>query len=381
MITKFKSNVKNMGAFLIKFNWGSMNEGPGNYGISHLIEHCLCNKLKDLETDLKINGIKYNAWTSTENVVFHISGIDKNIKDFRIKFYNAVINYQITEDVFERERNIVIQELENMHSDQDSVFFENLNSKYFNLCSVGGLLSNLKNLTFNKFMEYKNRYYSIPDEIVLTSKYDLTEEEKAVLKTEDKLNLNKKYNFNKNGYNTFELIDGPVVENNRVVTYMVPFKSFKSDNYERFIYYKLFAVYMNDGLTSPLYYELREKHRYVYGVHSALNDIDDTNCAWYTTLKTLNENCEGAKKVMMECFEKEIKKPSIERFRTSIKSLKNSLKTDNYLSYFRINTKMEHIFKTIETYKFNFKKFKQYIKEFYNSEYILTDDISIKNGK
>ena len=230
-----------------------------------------------------------------------------------------------------------------------------------------------------------NLYFSIDSKIfsvfVLTSKYDLTDEEVAVLKTEDKLNLNKKYNFNKNGYNKFELIDGPIVENNRVVTYMVPFKSFKSDGYERFIYYKLFITYMNDGLTYPLYYELREKHRYVYGVYSFLSDIDDNTCVWITMLKTLNENCEASKKVMIECFEKEIKKPSAERFRISVKSLKNTIKTNNYTSYFKTNTKSEKIMKTIETFKFKFSTFKKYIKEFYNSEYILTDDISIKNGK
>ena len=58
---------------------------------------------------------------------------------------------------------------------------------------------------------------------------------------------------------------------------------------------------MNDGLTSPLYYELREKYRYVYGVYSFLSDIDDNTCVWITMLKTLNENCEASKKVMMEC--------------------------------------------------------------------------------
>ena len=378
MIVKFKSNVRNMGSFAVKYNFSAMSESPGFYGASHLIEHCMCEPIKAFENELFINGLSYNAFTSIKNVVFHIQGIDKSVKDFRVRFYNEVVNYQITEEDFNRQKEIVIQELKNYQSDQYSVFDQNIKRKYFNAPDVGGEIDDLEKLTYDKFMFYKNTYFNIPDEIILTSKYDLTEEENNILKTNNRLLINKKYTFNKDGYDKFKLIDGPKVDENRIVSYIVPFKSFKADNFEKLIYYNLFRTYINFGLTSPLYHELRDVNRYVYGVSSDTHEIDETTFTWITTLQTCNEHLEDSKRVMMEVFEREIKNPSRERYNSSVKILKNNVKKAKYTTYFRTNTFMQNIYFDMDKFKFNFRTFKKYIKEFYDSEYILTDDLKIK---
>ena len=152
MIVKFKSNVRNMGSFAIKYNFSSMNEGNGFYGISHLIEHCMCEYIKEFENEMFINGLSYNAFTNIKNVIFFIQGIDKNIKNFRTKFYDAVVNYQITEEAFNRQKDIVIQELKNYETEQWDVFGQNINRKYFNTPGVIGKLDDLENLTFDKLL-------------------------------------------------------------------------------------------------------------------------------------------------------------------------------------------------------------------------------------
>ena len=51
----YKSNVKGMGSFIIIFYNSGNIETEGYYGISHLIEHCMCNQLKDYELDFELD--------------------------------------------------------------------------------------------------------------------------------------------------------------------------------------------------------------------------------------------------------------------------------------------------------------------------------------
>lgn len=378
MIIEYKSNIKHMGAFVIKYNYSSLIETENFYGVSHLIEHCMCDSIQDFENKLFINGLNYNGYTSSRNIIFFIEGLDKNIKKFSAKFYDIVVNSKITEECFERQKKIVIQELMNYQADQHSVFAQNLKRKYFNCPEVGGELTNLENLTYEKFMTYKNTYVNVPDEIILTTNYKLSDEEQKLFQTTNRNLQTTTFNFNKNGYNTFSLIDGPAVDDNRIVKYVVPYKSTASENYEHLIYYNVFEIYMNQGLTSPLYDELRNKHKYVYSINSYSSEVDMDNYAWITTLQTTNENMEKAKKTLVKCFQHEIKHLSKRHFNIAIKILKNKIKTTKYTSHIRTNTLSENIFYAIETFKFDFEKFKKYVNEFINSEYILIDDISIK---
>ena len=56
-IKNYKSNVKGLGSFYLIFNNSVNVEYNGFFGISHLIEHCMCEKIKEYEEDFKRYGI------------------------------------------------------------------------------------------------------------------------------------------------------------------------------------------------------------------------------------------------------------------------------------------------------------------------------------
>ena len=151
-IKNYSSKVKGMGSFYIIFENAVNIEWYSNYGISHLIEHCMCEQIKKYESDFKISGISFNADTGMTRVRFYIAGLDKGIQEYRKLFYDEIINYEITEDVFNREKSIVIQEYNDTISSPQGTFFENVYKKYFNTTLSGGDLKVLKKLTYKDFI-------------------------------------------------------------------------------------------------------------------------------------------------------------------------------------------------------------------------------------
>ena len=51
MIINKKSTIKNIGTFSIQFLNSCSIEDIGFRGVSHLVEHCMCEKIKDMENE------------------------------------------------------------------------------------------------------------------------------------------------------------------------------------------------------------------------------------------------------------------------------------------------------------------------------------------
>ena len=150
----FKPSIKEMGGFVIVFNNSANIETDGYFGISHLIEHCMCENIKKYELDFEKYGIGYNASTDFDEVKFHISGLAEGVDKFKELFYNEIVNYKITRDVFERERQIVIQEFNDILSRPRQVFILNILRKYIQVNVPIGEFNDLENLTYEKFIDY-----------------------------------------------------------------------------------------------------------------------------------------------------------------------------------------------------------------------------------
>ena len=60
-----------------------MNEKPGWYGISHLMEHLVCKSFDHLQDVYQQKNIKWNAYTSNTEVVFYMKGLDRHINEYK----------------------------------------------------------------------------------------------------------------------------------------------------------------------------------------------------------------------------------------------------------------------------------------------------------
>jgi hypothetical protein len=136
---------------------------------------------------------------------------------------------------------------------------------------------------------------------------------------------------------------------------------------------------MSDGLSSPLYKEIREKLQCVYNIGSMIKNIDNKNFMLFTILFTTNDNVKRVEDELINCYQNiELKE---DRFNDIICSLKIEEEKSNIMDQIKAEDDgfNKQIKKLIENTKFNFEKFKSYVNEFLRSNITVTNDLKFKN--
>lgn len=378
MVINRKPTIKNIGSFSIQFLNSTSVEEKGFRGISHLVEHCMCEKLKEYENEFTKYSLTYNAGTGPDGIVFYISGIDKFVNKFKYIFLDAVLSYEITKDVFERERNIIIQEYIQSLSSQSSEFFQNFNRKMFNYYGSIGYIDDLKSITYEKFIEFKTKYFSIPDYLINVSKFRFKKDQSNYYNIESYKSIpneiennSKILSDNKIKYESFSNFD----ENRCIMCY-----SFFKDtiNYEKIIYYLIFCRYFNEGLTSPLYKNVREKLQCVYSISTQIKKINKNDFMYFTILFTSNEKIDDVKNEVLNCYKNaEIDE---ERFNNIVSSIKLDFEKTALLDQmkFEENSLDKKIKELLKKSEITLGYFIHYLNEFKNSDFNIIDDKSFK---
>lgn len=374
-IKNYKSNVKGMGSFYIIFE-NAVNVETNQYlGISHLIEHCMCEQIKKYESDFKIAGISFNACTEITKVKFYITGLDEGIKKFRKIFYDEIINYNITEDVFNREKSIVIQEYNDCISSPQGTFFENVYRKYFNTTLPGGDLTSLKKLTYEDFIKFKNYYFNYPTYICNTST------SKIKYKDNDYITIKKNYNLIDKTDDSYcgeklKLIEGNMSDSSSIIGYFNKFK-FDENDLKKYAYYEILTNYMGQGLTSPLYKELREDTGHVYSISCYVESLYEQTNASFNIIVNVDPNfVEEIKEKLLKCINYYFNHLEEERFNSSVIGIKNEILKTNYLKFCFTNSFNQKMINFIKDFNFNFEEFKNYAIQLITEKknYILIDD-------
>lgn len=265
-----KSNIKQLGYQAIVFKRNTIAEPVEYKGINHLIEHCMCGQFPKIEYILQKNGIEYNAYTSDTEVVFYISGLNKNVNKVSELFFDNVVNCDVTEQLFNREKDIVIQEYIQTFTQQERGHIFNTIRQNYNHCSTIGYKQSLENISYDQFVDYKNKYFNEPDYRYFIS----NKQPKDVELLNNRSDFNSKLtNVVLGQYDTFDTENITTVKENSHILFhtVVNF----NDNVELYYCLKFLMVVLQNGLTSPLINELRLKRGLVYNVSCGIQRISD----------------------------------------------------------------------------------------------------------
>ena len=259
-IINLKSPTELSGFYLI-FKGSANLEKQGNYGISHLMEHLLTKSLDPYQDELDRLGITFNAYTSQNNVVFYMLGLEESIEKWRHKFVNLVTDFNITKKDLEKEKKIVIQEYKDYFSDQQSNHILNLERKIYNNFNPIGLKEDIENISYMDCLNFYEKQFQNPSSIINVSmRNDFNIDINFS-------NINVKKTLSMGEYKT------PLERNNSYVdkvSLIISSKPIKKDfNKIKFVNHLL-----STGLNSPLYQEIREKNGLSYHVGSYLDRID-----------------------------------------------------------------------------------------------------------
>lgn len=288
MIINLKSETNLSGLYVVYE--GSTNiEKPGWYGISHLLEHLVCKTFFHMIQDFDRDGIDWNAYTSSNEIVFYMTGLDDKVNKHKKRYLDALQNFDITKEQFENERQIVIQEYEDTFNDQSQSHSLNLSRKLFGDYDPIGLKEDLENLDFMDCLNFYELQYSKPSKIIHISK----NKELSNLDIEfSDLKIDKKFKFGKNDVK-FE-INNDFKDKTSIIC-LSPF--IEEDN----AYINFINAMLSLGLKSPLYDEVREKRGLVYYIHcyqARLNKQGIISIDTQTSNRNFNGVIEGIKTVL-----------------------------------------------------------------------------------
>ena len=288
MIINLKSQT-DLSGFYIVYEGSTNLEKKGWYGISHLMEHLMCKNFDHLQEEFDKDGIEWNAYTSSNEIVFYLTGLDEKVNKWKGEFMDLLGQFNVTKEQFENERNIVLEEYMDCFNDQSQSHMLNLSRKLFNDYDPIGLKEDLENLKFMDCLNYFELQYAKPTKVINVSK-------------------NKKY---KN--NTLDFTDIIIVKDTTYGSHKVQLElnnEFKDKTSiailspvinEDFAYIHFINAMLSLGLKSPLYQEVREKRGLVYYVHcyqSRLNNQGINTISTQTSNKNFNAVVDSIKLVL-----------------------------------------------------------------------------------
>ena len=293
---KVKSKTEMSGFFIVYYG-STLNEKPGLYGISHLMEHLVCKGIDHIMEDLERDGISWNAYTSDKEIVFYLTGLDEYVNKWKKPFYENILNFNITEEQFQNEKNIVLAEYEKSFNSQDESHYLNLYRKLFDNYGPIGLKQDLENLTLLDCQEYFKLQYTKPHKIIDVSKHKHTEDDyfKGIEYSTTNL-LNKKLKY----VNNEDFIYEKGNEYKKEASILILSKIIEED----FPIIEFISKMLSGGLKSPLVNEVREKLGLVYSIGSYIHKITNKSSIFVisteTPLKNKNKVVDTVAKIMSD---------------------------------------------------------------------------------
>ena len=346
-------NKTDLSGFYIVYRGSVLNEDETNYGISHLMEHLMCKMFKQYYTEFERYGINWNAYTSNNEVVFHMTGLDEYLYKYRHILVEALLEFEIKEEEFEKEKNVVIQEYKDVFQEQSSsAYYNTLRKLYGNYGPIGKLQS-LENISFEDAKNYWLKHLSKPSLIINISKNN-------EFKGYDDFNPNypSKFTPSKNDKLIFEK--------------MVDFKKCDISGYfktnDDMNYIKFILDMLSQSFDSPFMNEIREKRGLTYSVGSFISKVSDTEGLTMTSLITTDENVDEVLDTYKMILSQPEKYLTEDRFNTMKDFYTVKKKKDDINRYLRIekyiapdNWQVENILDTV-----TFSDIKDYYDKYFN---------------
>ncbi len=169
MIINLKSET-DLSGFYVVYEGAANFEKKGQRGISHLLEHLMANDLFSVEEEIIKDGIDLNAETSQNDMVFFITGLEKNLAKWREPLLSSLNRLNFPEENFEKEKNVVLVEYLQGVSDLESNHLLNLWRNTLNVYGPWGLKADLEGLTWTDCQEHYNSRFTKPSKIINVSK-------------------------------------------------------------------------------------------------------------------------------------------------------------------------------------------------------------------
>ena len=155
---------------------GSRNESKEENGISHFIEHNMFKGTKtrnafQISDDIDSIGSSINAFTSKECTCYYTLSTFEHQKRTLEILADIFLNSTYPEDEVEKERGVIIEEINMTEDTPDEVCFDLLATAFHGENGLGqtilGTIENVKKFTREDIIKFKNKFYT-PENITIS---------------------------------------------------------------------------------------------------------------------------------------------------------------------------------------------------------------------
>lgn len=313
-----EKNSKNVLAANIIFGVGSQNENKDEEGYSHFIEHLNFKSSEKYKTEeimdkLTMLGADFNAFTSKTTTRFVFKCMSENFEQCFEIYSDMLLHPRYLEEEINRERNVVIEEMKKYEDEPTEIMYQRIMENYFDGHSyahdVLGSEKNIENVTREKLLEYRQRFYrpqnaiiSVAgnidfdklDEIVqkyFAGEFDYSAEPTSVDRTKIVPVIKKKYDV--------------VERDDSQANVCIHIKTVDYDSDLKHVA-SIYASILGNSQNSRLYKKIREELGLVYTIY-AYNDIDVRTGEMFIVFGTRPKNVKKAifeiKKIINEFAE------------------------------------------------------------------------------
>ncbi|XP_002741599.1 mitochondrial-processing peptidase subunit beta-like [Saccoglossus kowalevskii] len=150
---------------------GSRYENAGNNGVAHFLEHMIFKGTKhrsqmELELEIENMGAHLNAYTSREQTVYYAKSFSKDLPKAVEILADIVQNSTLGETEINRERGVILREMEEVETNLQEVIFDHLHTTAYQGTALGrtilGPTENIKSLVRDDLLTYISTHYKGP---------------------------------------------------------------------------------------------------------------------------------------------------------------------------------------------------------------------------
>ncbi|CAK4690498.1 unnamed protein product [Aphanomyces euteiches] len=154
---------------------GSRYETEANNGAAHFLEHMAFKGTakrtqQQLEVEIENMGGHLNAYTSREQTVYYAKVFKKDVPQALDILSDILQNSKLDEAAIERERDVILREMEEVNKQQEEVIFDRLHETAYMGNGLGrtilGPEANVRSLTKADLQDYIATHYTAPRMVI-----------------------------------------------------------------------------------------------------------------------------------------------------------------------------------------------------------------------
>ncbi|XP_010939148.1 probable mitochondrial-processing peptidase subunit beta, mitochondrial [Elaeis guineensis] len=154
---------------------GSRFENEETNGTAHFLEHMIFKGTADrtvrqLEEEIENMGGHLNAYTSREQTTYYAKVMDKDVTKALEILADILQNSSFDEARINRERDVILREMEEVEGQTEEVIFDHLHATAFQYTPLGrtilGPASNIKTITKEHLKNYISTHYTAPRMVI-----------------------------------------------------------------------------------------------------------------------------------------------------------------------------------------------------------------------